>query len=448
MTGADQRVIVSVSELTRLLRGVIEENFSHVWVQGEISNLATPASGHVYFTLKDPDAQINAVLFKGVASHLKFRLADGMAVIVRGRVTVYPPRGSYQIVIDYLEPAGIGSLQLAFMQLREKLEKEGLFDPARKRGIPPYPRRVGVVTSPSGAAIHDIITVLHRRSAPLDLLILPVRVQGEGAAEEIARAIHDFNRIGGVDVLIVGRGGGSLEDLWAFNEEVVARAIAASRIPVISAVGHEVDVTISDFVADLRAPTPSAAAEMVARSGVELQELVTLLSRRLTLAAAGALSRWRERLSFLTLRLRDPQMVIGFHRIRLDDLEARLDAATSRTLADRRRRLADLSGKLPLLSPQVRLSRQRERHRHLSELLRSRMLQILSDDRQHISRLSSTLDALSPLAVLGRGYAVAFRLNTSDVVTDAATLSPGDPIRLRLKRGGAVCRVEEPLPES
>lgn len=448
MTGADQRVIVSVSELTRLLRGVIEENFSHVWVQGEISNLATPASGHVYFTLKDPDAQINAVLFKGVASHLKFRLADGMAVIVRGRVTVYPPRGSYQIVIDYLEPAGIGSLQLAFMQLREKLEKEGLFDPARKRGIPPYPRRVGVVTSASGAAIHDIITVLRRRNAPLDLLLLPVRVQGEGAAEEIARAIHDFNRIGGVDVLIVGRGGGSLEDLWAFNEEVVARAIAASRIPVISAVGHEVDVTISDFVADLRAPTPSAAAEMVARSGVELQELVTLLSRRLTLAAAGALSRWRERLSFLTLRLRDPQVVIGFHRIMLDDLEARLDAAASRTLADRRRRLADLSGKLPLLSPQVRLSRQRERHRHLSELLRSRMLQILSDDRQHISRLSSTLDALSPLAVLGRGYAVAFRLTTSEVVTDAATLSPGDPIRLRLKRGGAVCRVEEPLPES
>jgi len=204
----EERQILSVGELTRLLRGVIEENFVHVWVQGEVSNLATPSSGHIYFTLKDPSAQIGAVIFKGVANHLKFRLSDGMSLIVRGRVTVYEPRGTYQIVVDYGEPAGIGSLQLAFIQLREKLEKEGLFDPARKRAIPPFPRRVGVVTSASGAAIHDIITVLKRRNAPVDLLLLPVRVQGEGAAEEIAASIADFNRIGGIDVLIVGRGGG------------------------------------------------------------------------------------------------------------------------------------------------------------------------------------------------------------------------------------------------
>src|SRR5512136_2779310 len=266
---ADKRIL-TVSRLTALIRSTLEENFEHVWVEGEVSNLSTPSSGHLYFTLKDAGAQLRCVMFKGAVRNLRFRLKDGMGLILRGRITVYEQRGDYQLIAEYAEPLGIGALQLAFEQLKERLVREGLFDESRKKPLPVLPQRIGVVTSPTGAAIHDILTVVNRRFANVQILIVPVRVQGDGAAAEIAAAIDDVNRYGAVDVMIVGRGGGSLEDLWAFNEEAVARAIARSRIPVISAVGHETDYTIADFAADLRAPTPSAAAELAVKDRDEL----------------------------------------------------------------------------------------------------------------------------------------------------------------------------------
>ncbi|MGH9748339.1 MAG: exodeoxyribonuclease VII large subunit, partial [Candidatus Polarisedimenticolia bacterium] len=281
----EDRPILSVSELNALVRGMLEEAFPSVWVEGEISNLRTYPSGHTYFTLKDENAQVSAVLFRGAAAALRFRPEDGLRVVVRGRVSLYETRGSFQVVVDAIEPAGLGALQLAFEQLKARLQGEGLFEAARKRPLPMLPRRIGVVASLAGAALHDVLKVLRRRFAGLGVVIAPSRVQGEGAAREIAAAIADLNRLGGIDVLILARGGGSLEDLWAFNEEAVARAIAASRVPVVSAIGHEVDVTIADLVADLRAPTPSAAAEMVVRSRAELAATVAALRARLGSAA-------------------------------------------------------------------------------------------------------------------------------------------------------------------
>jgi len=255
--------VLTVTELTTQIRLSLEQAFPELWVQGEVSNLRTPSSGHLYFTLKDQTSQIRAVLFRGVANQLRFALRDGLQVIVRGRLNVYEVRGDYQIILEYLEPKGIGALQLAFEQLKEKLEREGLFDSARKRPLPFFPRKVGIVTSPSGAAIQDMLTVMKRRCPVLSVLIYPVAVQGEGAAEQIAEAIAILGRRRDVEVIIVGRGGGSLEDLWCFNEEIVVRAIAESKVPVVSAVGHEIDFTLADFAADYRAPTPSAAAEVV-----------------------------------------------------------------------------------------------------------------------------------------------------------------------------------------
>jgi exodeoxyribonuclease VII large subunit len=299
--------ILTVTRLAALLKEVVEENFAQVLVEGEISNFSVPASGHFYFSLKDESAQVRAVMFRSQARLLAFRPENGMQVILSGRVSLYPQRGEVQLVAERLEPLGIGSLQVAFEQLKTRLAGEGLFAEARKRPLPTFPRTVGVVTSATGAAIHDIVNVLRRRGAGLRLLLAPVRVQGDGAAAEIAAAIADHNRLGVADVLIVGRGGGSLEDLWAFNEEVVARAIHASAIPVISAVGHEVDFTIADFVADLRAPTPSAAAELVARSRLELEGHLDHLAQRLAGQMQGRLELLNERVTGLSRRLRSPR---------------------------------------------------------------------------------------------------------------------------------------------
>src|SRR6185369_15770810 len=315
-----EKTILTVPRLTALLRGVLEENFEQVWVEGEVSNLSQPTSGHIYFTLKDPGAQLRCVMFKSSARNLKFRLTNGMGLIARGRISVYDQRGEYQLMCEYLEPAGVGALQLAFMQLKERLAKEGLFDESHKRPLPAFPRRVGVITSSTGAAIHDILNVLKRRFASLEILLYPVRVQGEGAAVEIARVIDEMNRLGLADVLIVGRGGGSLEDLWAFNEEVVARAVHRSKLPVISAVGHETDWTICDFAADLRAPTPSAAAELVIASAEELRGKVEALSHRLRLLMEHRLAALEARLESMRRALHDPRTMLGHLAQRLDDL--------------------------------------------------------------------------------------------------------------------------------
>jgi exodeoxyribonuclease VII large subunit len=384
-------------------------------------------------------------MFRASAKALHFRLADGMALVVRGRLTVYDQRGDYQLLAEYLEPKGIGALQLAFVQLKERLAKEGLFAEERKRPLPEVPSCIGVVTSPTGAVIHDILTVLRRQGVTVSVLLAPVRVQGEGAAREIARAIQDLNRCGGVDVIIAGRGGGSMEDLWAFNEEEVARAMVASRIPVVSAVGHETDYTIADFAADLRAPTPSAAAEMVLRRKGELVAEVDALGRGLLRAQRRLIQRCREQAAMLARALRDPSLLLGYLGQRLDDLQARLFLSGRAAVGRRRETLAAQTARLRLRHPGLELERRRERLGLLSLRLTGSLKQQLERRRDALALGSATLNSLSPLATLARGYSIA-RLPDGAVVTDSGRLAPGDRLRLLFRLGEAGCRVEEVIP--
>lgn len=443
-----EKTILTVSRLTALLRGVLEENFEQVWVQGEISNLSQPSSGHLYFSLKDSGAQLRCVMFKGSARNLKFRPRDGMALITRGRISVYDQRGEYQLICEYLEPAGIGALQAAFAQLKERLAGEGLFDERHKQPLPCLPRRIGVITSATGAAIHDILNVLKRRFAALEILLYPVRVQGEGAALEIARAVDDMNRLKLADVLIVGRGGGSLEDLWAFNEEVLARAVHRSAIPVISAVGHETDWTICDFVADLRAPTPSAAAELVIASADELRNRLDGLSHRLRLAMETRLATLASRVSSLRRLLADPSATLGHLSQRVDDLNGRLELALHHSVVRLTERFERLERSLLQHSPAVRVEHLRQRLLLLSSRTERQMLLRLESAKQEFGANAARLDVLSPLATLSRGYSLTTRLDDARVVSDAAQLSVGDRLRISLRRGGALCRVEELEPEA
>ncbi len=389
---------LTVSRLVALLKETIEENFVEVLVEGELSNFAAPTSGHWYFSLKDDGAQLRAVMFRAQNRLLRFQPENGLRAVCRGRVSVYSQRGELQFIVDELEPLGTGSLQLAFEQLKARLAAEGLFAAERKRPLPLHPTTVGVVTSATGAAIHDILNVLGRRAAGLRVQLRPVRVQGEGAAAEIAEAIADCNRLGEAQVLIVGRGGGSLEDLWAFNEEVVARAIAASRIPVISAVGHEVDFTIADFVADLRAPTPSAAAELVVKSRLELEGHLDQLQLRLAGQVHRRLELWQERVDGLRRRLRSPLQDLKMERQRFQAFDARLLRAMDAWQRQRQGPLATLSGRL---------------------------------------------DSLSPLRTLERGYAIVLSEREGRAVRDGQTLACGERLRLRFAKGGARVQVEE-----
>jgi exodeoxyribonuclease VII large subunit len=415
------RAVLTVSELTRRLQEVLEDRFPAVWVEGEISNFRLYGSGHAYFTLKDADSQIRAVLFRNRGRRIKFEPADGLHVMAFGGIEVYPQRGEYQMVIELLEPKGLGALQLAFEQLKTRLQAEGLFDQARKRELPRFPRKIGIVTSTSGAAIRDILRVIGRRFGELHIVIAPCRVQGDGAAEEIAQGIRDLNTLGDVDVIIAGRGGGSLEDLWAFNEEIVARAIVASKVPVVSAVGHEVDFTIADFVADLRAPTPSAAAELVVR---EKQAVV------------DGLGQLRARLERFAARpLRDLER-------RVDELTARLRRAMRAELGRANHRVALSTRALRASDPVARVSRDR----HRLENLQSRMVASLSRRRDRARYALQTavgrLDSLSPLAVLGRGYSLT-RTAAGQVVHSPAQVNVGDPIRVLLHRGSLDARVTD-----
>lgn len=437
----EEKRILTVSQLTALVRGVIEENFDHIWVEGEVSNLATPGSGHLYFTLKDSAATIRCVMFKGAAKALKFRLQDGMRIIMRGRITVYDQRGEYQILAEYLEPQGLGALQLAFQQLKERLAKEGLFRSELKKTIPMLPKTVGVVTSPTGAAVHDILNVIGRRHGSLHVLIYPVRVQGEGAAADIAEAIRDMNRLAEADVIIVGRGGGSLEDLWAFNEEVVARAIFASKIPVISAVGHEVDITIADLAADLRAPTPSAAAELVSGARDELLERVHQLEKRLSQGMQRLLDAADSRLEIRKVSLKDPKNLIERFMQRIDDLDGRLEGAILGSLEDSAVTVEKQELRLSQSSPRdtvEQLGRELQRLEHnLSSCIRQRI--VSSETALAVS--SGRLDALSPLAILARGYTVALKLPEKKNVRSVSTIAADDKIELVFHDGKAVCTV-------
>ena len=437
-----EKTILTVSRLTALLRGVLEENFEQLWVQGEVSNLSYPSSGHCYFTLKDAGAQLRCVMFKSAVKNLKFRLTDGMSLIVRGRISVYDQRGEYQLICEYMEPTGVGALQTAFVQLKEKLAGEGLFAEAHKTPMPLFPRKIGVITSPTGAAIHDILNVLKRRFASLVVLLYPVRVQGEGSALEIARAIDEMNSLAEVDILIVGRGGGSLEDLWAFNEEVVARAVYRSKIPIISAVGHETDWTICDFTADLRAPTPSAAAELVIASAGELRSRIDALSSRLQRSVENLLAAHDARLDGLRRALHDPRMMLGHLAQRLDDLNGRLETGLNVATSRRRDRFERLQDALQHNDPKGRIATLRQRVKLLSLRMEGLLNQRLELLRQGFGDNAARLEVLSPLKTLARGYAIATHGSDGTVVTDAASLAAGEQLLVRLHRGVARCRVE------
>ena len=437
------RKIVTVSQLTALVRELLEENFEHLWVEGEVSNLALPSSGHIYFTLKDAGATVRCVLFKSSARAMKFRLSDGMKILLRARMTVYDQRGDYQLVAEYAEPLGLGALQLAFQQMRERLAKDGLFAEELKKPIPTLPATVGIVTSPTGAAIHDILNVIGRRHASLQILIAPVRVQGAGAAAEIAGAIADLNKYPGTDVIIVARGGGSIEDLWAFNEEVVARAIAASRLPVISAVGHEVDVTIADLVADLRAPTPSAAAELVVSSKTQLMADCDALNRRLAQTVQRFLADAAAKVALLKLSLKDPEVTIERFMLRLDDLQARAEESLRELLRSGLQRVDGAENRLKLNSPDRAIRDALAKVENFSFRMQTTLLSKAELSRSALSTAVGRLEALSPLAILQRGYAAVSESLSGVLVKSVFQLREGEKIDVRLADGVAGCEVRQ-----
>lgn len=425
-------VVFSVSELNTKIRGLIEGSFPLVWVKAEISNFKPHTSGHFYFCLKDSKSQINAVMFKTFNHRLKFRPQDGMEVMVRGRVTVYEPRGNYQMFCEIMEPVGFGALQLAFEQLKEKLKKEGLFDAQKKRPLPSLPSHVVIVTSPTGAAIRDMLNVLGRRFRGLQITLVPAKVQGDQAPAEIVEAIRLGNKIPDADVMIVGRGGGSIEDLWAFNDERVARAIAASRLPVISAVGHEVDFTIADFVADLRAPTPSAAAELVVRNAAEIIERLGLDERRLRLAMIRRFSELRSRIELREERLIDPQRRLQQMALRCDDLFERMQLCLNRQFRDAKHKVEVFRQRLG--DPKNALALKGERILQYEKRLALRIRGHLDFALEKVGRQMSLLQSLSPLQVLDRGYAIA-RDKKGQVVRDANGVMPNEEMTVRLAKG-------------
>lgn len=395
-----ERRIYTISEITSNIKFILEEQLPHVWVEGEVSNLYTSSLGHLYFTLKDELAELRVRMFRGRSQYLKFRLDNGLSVLASGVISVYERKGEYQLIAKELEPRGQGALHLAFEQLKKKLYEEGLFDEKHKQTLPLLPLKIGIVTSPSGAAVRDMINIIQRRFNNIQILLNPVRVQGPGAAEEIAEALDEFNRTGEMDVIIIGRGGGSLEDLWAFNEEVVARAIYRSSIPVVSAVGHEVDYTISDFAADLRAPTPSAAAELVVPMKKELKDKIEILQDRIKSLLISTVSLLKERLQVVTERhvFRQPQNIIRQLIQRIDELDRRLPVGIKHALRISQERMATSSGKL---------------------------------------------ESLNPLSILSRGYSLSLRLPERAIIKKAGQLKIGDEVETRVMDGAFTSRVEK-----
>jgi len=434
--------------LTGLLRTSIEERFSDVWLEGELSNLRAPGSGHVYCTLKDKTSQIRAVLFRSTAVRLRFALQEGLQVIVRGRLTVYEPRGEYQIVLDTVEPKGIGALQLAFEQLKERLATEGLFDQDRKKSIPIFPRAVGVITSLTGAAIRDILAVLRRRWPTLHILIAPVQVQGESAGRQIAEALTALNDLGSVDVIIVGRGGGSLEDLWSFNEEVVVRAIAASHVPVVSAVGHEIDVTLADFVADLRSPTPSAAAEAVVPVLAETVERLLELKVRLEQVMLRHCAFERQRLDNGIRGVADVRFRLQEAAQRTDDMVDRLREMVQQLLAAGRERVHGVQRNLSGLNPILAIKQGLATVPQLSKRLEGQMGVMLAQHRHRIHATLAQLNTLSPLAILGRGYSILQTVPAGKILHRANDVGVGQELEAQLASGRLSCTVTQVFNDS
>jgi len=434
--------------LTGLLRTSIEERFFDIWLEGELSNLRAPGSGHVYCTLKDKTSQIRAVLFRSTAVRLRFALQEGLQVIVRGRLTVYEPRGEYQIVLDTVEPKGIGALQLAFEQLKERLAAEGLFDQDRKKSIPIFPRAVGVITSLTGAAIRDILAVLRRRWPTLHILIAPVQVQGESAGRQIAEALTALNDLGSVDVIIVGRGGGSLEDLWSFNEEVVVRAIAASHVPVVSAVGHEIDVTLADFVADLRSPTPSAAAEAVVPVLAETVERLLELKVRLGQVMLRHCAFERQRLDNGIRGVAEVRFRLQEAAQRTDDMVDRLREMVQQLLAAGRERLHGVQRNLSGLNPILAIKQGLATVPQLSKRLEGQMGVMLAQHRHRIHATLAQLNTLSPLAILGRGYSILQTVPAGKILHRAKDVGVGQELEAQLASGRLSCTVTQVFDDS
>jgi len=435
--------IQSVTELTRSIKGLLENAFPFVTVAGEISNLKRPYSGHLYFTLKDQESQIRAVMFKNQQRYLAAVPQDGLEVICRGRLSVYEPRGEYQLIVDYIDQLGRGLLQLAFEELKKKLADEGLFDELHKKNLPFLPECIALVTSPDGAAVHDFLKMASSRFPGVPIKIFPVRVQGEGAAEDIVAALSILNEREIADVIVLCRGGGSLEDLWTFNEEEVARAIFASRIPVVSAIGHEVDFTIADFVADYRAPTPTAAAEAVLPSQKALMEKVVKLEKTMVAAVTRKVSGYRSQLATSKRLLGDPSSLLDHFLLRLDHLQTRMLHGISADFHRKRSRLALLSGRLLGQDPTHKLIRKRERVQELARQLAADMAFQLERKQAKLQRLAALLDAVSPLAILSRGYAIAQEKPSGKVIRNAAQVKKGDAIKVLLHRGNLDCEVTD-----
>lgn len=437
------RDIYSVSRLNREVRVLLERGFGSLWLEAEISNLSRPGSGHWYFSLKDATAQVRCAMFRQRNLLCTFGVRDGLKVLVRARIGLYEPRGEYQLIVEHMEDAGLGALQRKFEELRTRLAAEGLFAAERKRLLPSLPRRIGIITSPSGAAIHDILHVLARRFAAAAVLIYPVSVQGAQAAAEIIAALEAAGRRAECDVLILARGGGSLEDLWAFNDERLARAIVASPIPVITGIGHEIDVTIADFAADVRAPTPSAAAELVVPDGEEWLNAFARFEARLQRGMQRRLLMHRERLRWLTRRaaLVSPAARLNAQAQRLDELEQCLIRAMRRRLQGHRERLRWLSGRAAQVSPSARLAHQLLRLQNLDQQLNRAWRQTIGTRRERLLRFERTLNAVSPLATLARGYAIVSNAG-GEILRDAKDAPPGSLIDARLARGRIRAKVE------
>jgi exodeoxyribonuclease VII large subunit len=437
------RRILTVTDLTVRIRDLLEGELFEIWVEGELSNCKIWTNGHLYFTLKDSASQLRGFMFRSTLRYLRFKPSDGLRVVARGKISVYEPKGEYQLVCEHLEPHGLGALQLAFDQLKTRLQAEGLFDAARKRPLPALPRKIGIVTSLEGAAIRDIIKVLQRRYPNAHLVIRPARVQGEDAAIEITQALRQIARVPGVDVVIVGRGGGSIEDLWAFNEEIVARAIARVPVPVISAVGHETDTTIADFVADVRAPTPSAAAELVVSRKDEFCGRIDRLQDRLRGAADSRVQRLSRRVQGISTR---PGLAGFAGRVAMRERHAaELTHALARlgreAIARRARRLHQIERQLTMYDAGRRLAAIRTRLVAADGRLTAAARRRHDRGGAQLQQVVGRLESLSPLAVLGRGYAVCWNADRTRVIRDAAATAPGDRVHVRLERGELTCDV-------
>jgi exodeoxyribonuclease VII large subunit len=441
----EQRHIFSVSEINDQIKRLLEKSFPLIWITGEISNLRRPSSGHGYFTLKDARSQIAAVMFRAQMRNMKFDPEDGLGIVGLGRISVYEPRGTYQIILEYIEPKGIGALQIAFEQLKAKLAAEGLFEESRKKPLPSLPSRISVITSPTGAVIHDIIQVVTRRFPGIPIEIVPVKVQGDGSVDNIEKAFQLLNDRYTSDVIILARGGGSLEDLQAFNSERVARAIFASRIPVVSAIGHETDFTIADFVADLRAPTPSAAAELVSPSRDELIRRCSELTLRITSRTSRYIEQLFSRITENTRRLVHPRLRVQDSRMRLDEISARISRSVTTGLLQNRERLIWRMNTLLSSSPRIQIQKSHVKLQQYSLNNLNYIKFILSKRTAGFRELAARLQALSPLAILSRGYSITRSIPDAVVIRNSKDVRVGQDLEVLLGSGALLCTVKRTL---